>query len=356
MQIQKFTSRNTKTEILKAYNELAKAYRDLESAKPASPTTTALVKSTPAAAPAAPARVDGLLSVEDVIAQLSRLSERIGASTGTLQQRLTNEATRLEALREQSAACVSRLAELHNISFDDATLDRVIGEFKETEGKAEEDLKVRAEAFKKEISARRDAWRKEQDEHGREVKERMIELKKTRTRDAQEYKYELELRHRAEDDEMDQQQKAVEATLAALREEKETQWAAREKELAAREQEFAELKDKAEKFPKNLERAVKEAESEGMSIARRKTKTEADLLAKEHEGKERVYKLRVKSLEDTIAKQAEQIKDLSGQLEGTNKRAQDLAVRAIDGASNANSYQAIQQIAMEQAKNFGKGK
>ena len=76
MQIQKFTSRNTKTEILKAYNELAKAYRDLESAKPASPTTTALVKSTPAAAPAAPARVDGLLSVEDVIAQLSRLSER----------------------------------------------------------------------------------------------------------------------------------------------------------------------------------------------------------------------------------------------------------------------------------------
>ncbi|MCA9713863.1 MAG: hypothetical protein H6713_34255 [Myxococcales bacterium] len=353
MDIQRFTSRSTKSAILKAYNDLAKAYKDLEAKSGGS-------SPAPAAAPSAPSKPKpapgGGLDVAGVIAQLSTLSDRIGESAGSLQQKLTVEATRLEELTEQSEASVKRLAELHELEFGEGTLDHIIAEYNAAREEHDGALTAKKEAFQKDIAAKREAWRKEQDEHGREVRERMIELKKTRTRDAQEYRYELDLKRAAEDDEFAQTQKAFEQKLQGAREAKETDWAAREKAVAEREQEFTELKDKDENFKEWLEKAVKAAESQGMNVARRETKVQADLLAKEHEGRERVYKLRVKSLEETLSKQSSQIDSLSSQLEATNKRAQDLAVRAIEGASNAASFKAIQDIAMEQAKNTGKGK
>ncbi len=351
MNIQRFTSRSTKAAILKGYNELVKAYRDLEAKSKSSKPTAA-----PARAPSKPAAAGGSLDVAGVIAQLSTLSDRIGESAGSLQQKLTAEATRLEQLTAESEESVKRLKELHKLEFGDDTLDQIITAYNDARSKHDEELSAKKEAFEKDIAARRDAWRKEQDEHGRGVKSRMVELKKSRTRDGQEYRYELELKRKAEEDEIAQKQKTFDQELADLREGKETAWAEREKALAEREQEYAELKDKDENFKAWLDKSVKNAENTGMNIARRETKVQADLLAKEHEGRERVYKLRVKSLEETLAKQSRQIEALSAQLEGTNKRAQDLAVRAIEGASNAASFKAIQDIAMEQAKNTGKGK
>jgi chromosome segregation ATPase len=352
MNIRKFTSRNTKTDILKGYNELAKAYREIES-KPAPAAarpsvTKALAKVSTTSA--------GALDVAGVIAQLSSLSDRIGESAGSLQQKLTFEATNLEELLEESAGRVSRLQALHTIEFGEDCLDRIIATYREAREKHDAQLTDKQDAFAKDIAARRDDWRKEQDDHGRKVKERIVELKKTRTRDNQEYKYELALRRGAEDDAVAQGQKAFDKQLADAREAKEEQWAAREKEIAGLEAEFAELKEKKEAFPKALEKAIKAAESMGMSIARRKTKVDADLLAKESEGRERVFKLRVKSLEETLKKQNDELKSLSAQLESTSKRAEDLTVRAIEGASNASSFKAIQDIAMEQAKYSGKGK
>ncbi len=353
MNIQRFTSRSTKAAILKGYNELAKAYRDLEAKAKAK--TSKPAPAAPARAPSKPAP-GGSLDVAGVIAQLSTLSDRIGESAGSLQQKLTAEATRLEELTGESAESVTRLKELHGLEFGGDTLDQIITAYNEARSKHEEELSAKKEAFQKDIAARRDAWRKEQDEHGRGVKSRMVELKKSRTRDGQEYRYELELKRKAEEDEIAQKQKAFDQQLADLREEKENAWAEREKAVAKREQEFAELKDKDENYQAWHDKSVKSAETAGMNVARRETKVQADLLAKEHEGRERVYKLRVKSLEETLAKQSRQIEALSSQLEATNKRAQDLAVRAIEGASNAASFKAIQDIAMEQAKNTGKGK
>jgi hypothetical protein len=43
-------------------------------------------------------------------------------------------------------------------------------------------------------------------------------------------------------------------------------------------------------------------------------------------------------------------------LDGALKQVQDLAVKAIEGASNINSYQALKEIAMEQAKAQTKNK
>ena len=51
-----------------------------------------------------------------------------------------------------------------------------------------------------------------------------------------------------------------------------------------------------------------------------------------------------------------QIAALSKQLESARDQTTSLAVKAIEGASNASSFEAIKEIAMEQAKTGQKGK
>jgi hypothetical protein len=57
-----------------------------------------------------------------------------------------------------------------------------------------------------------------------------------------------------------------------------------------------------------------------------------------------------------ITNQEKRLQNLSSQLESALKQVQDLAVKAIEGTSNVNSYQAIKEIALEQAKSQVKNK
>ncbi len=353
--IRKVSSRDTKAKLLAAYNELAKAYRTLESQKSAS---------APAAAPAAAAPVSKVKSVAatsstdlaGVVRTLQTVRGHIGGSFSGLQQSLTTEATSLESLRTSVGETLTQLKTLHGIEVGDDTLGELIGTYRKTNETAEEALSTKREAHEKDLEGKRSDWRKEQDEHARKVKEALVELKKSRARDLQEYKYELAQKHSVEEDQRAQAQKAFEAQIASIRETKETAWAEREKQVNTREEEYAELTDKAEAFDKEVASAKKKGESEGLSIARRETKAKAELLGKESEGKRRVFELRIASLQDTIDKQMEQISALSAKLDTALKQTQHLAVKAIDGAANTTSFEAIKEIAMEQAKNSGKGK
>ncbi len=64
----------------------------------------------------------------------------------------------------------------------------------------------------------------------------------------------------------------------------------------------------------------------------------------------------MQSLEQTVAKQERLINDLSSQLETARQQTTELAVKAIEGASNASSFESIKEIALEQAKNTKHGK
>ena len=104
------------------------------------------------------------------------------------------------------------------------------------------------------------------------------------------------------------------------------------------------------------ETAPKKAEPEGTGIAKRQTKTQADLKKKDNEAIQRVLELKISSLQDQITKQDAQVEELSKALDSARKQTTELAVKAIDGASNASSFAAIKEIALEQAKTTQKSK
>ncbi len=356
MTIKTFNSKSTKTEILKAYNELAKELKQQgkaagSPASPASPTDSSSSddeEEHPV--------TQGHASIETIIRDLNGVRARLGESVGALQQQLLGEATRLQDLRSEAEAHTTHLKALHGIEIGEDTLAGLVRRYQETQRSADEQHAARKHGFESELEAKKVAWRKEQDERARSVKETDEASLRARKREADEYGYETERAHKAEADALAQTRKTQQAELDALKEQHERSWAEREKDLARREQEYAELKARTVAFPKELEAAVAKAEAEGTGIAKRQAKIAADLQQKENEGKRRVYELRVQQLDETVAKQNEQISELSKQLATALKQAQDLAIKAIDGASSSNSYAAVKEIALEQAKTSAKTK
>ncbi|HEY9668862.1 MAG TPA: hypothetical protein V6C91_18780 [Coleofasciculaceae cyanobacterium] len=360
---QKPSDRNTKAQILEAYDELLEEKKAVESQlkqlqkekkdKPAVVSTNNI--NPPVAAMKQPSVVSGKMTY--AIDSLVKLQAGFGSAVSELSEQLTSEAAKLEALRNSVEEETQQLEELHNLEeLDEDTLSSLIQSYEENSKAFEEETSQRRETLEQEIQDLRNAWEKEQEEHKRSIQERNEQQSKTEKRDAEEYEYNLTLRRSIDDDQYEQQQKSLYKNLEETKEEQEKQWTEREKAIAEREQKFEEVKAKVEAFEKEKEAAIKKAKEEGKGIANHQVKVQTDLQSKEIEGNKRIYELRIQSLEQTIQNQEARIQNLSKQLDAALKQVQDLAVKAIEGASNVSSYQAFKEIAMEQAKGQTKSK
>ena len=246
---------------------------------------------------------------------------------------------------------------LHHLeSVEEDTLENLIQSY-ETESKVStQQFEERTEILSQEIQDLKQGWWKEQEHHKREIKERNEHYQKTQQRSGEEYKYNLELERDLSEEEYEESKKSLYRELTEARQEQEKQWQEREESIAKREKQYGEAKEKVEAFEKELEDKIKQGKDKGRSIGYYQVKVKSDLRQKEIEGARSNYELQIESLHQTICNQEERIQTLSKQLDATQKQVQDLAVKAIEGTSNRNSYQAMKDIAMEQAKNQQKGK
>lgn len=353
------TSKSTKAEILEMYDKLLQEKEQLEAKveqllkeKQATEKDGGKIVENGRAGerPAAPTSLDGIIQT------LSVLRSGFGDAVSELSAKLIAEASTLAELCCNVEEGMQQLESLHGLQVTDGTLNQLIQEYIEKSNSFEADEQQNQETFEQEMAEKRKVWQKEQEEHTRFIKERDETTKKAEQREAAEYKYDLELRRKLDNDQYEQQQKQRKKTLEDLEETKRREWAEREKRIAEQEKEFAELKIQVENFPEKLEIAIKEAREKGTEMTGRQTKVKADLRLKEVEGERRIYELKIQSLEDTLKHQQQQMNGLSAQLDVAVKQVQDLAVKAIEGASNTISLQAVREIALEQAKTVQKGK
>ncbi len=348
------SSTSTKAVILKAYQAALAdiKQRDAEIRKLKSQVNDATpTPSSPAASPGASAPSGGPRTVEAVVSNLNTLAASFGGASNALSATLTTEATRLADLLSNENSLREELSSLHGIEVGEGSLDALIKALEDKIASFEEAQNTKRVAFEEEQNEKRNGWKKERDERSAQIKERDEQLRKSRKRESDEFKYDLSLSRKLEEEQHNLEQKALQDGLDAEREASAKAIKEREDGLSEREKAAAEARDKVEKLPKELEAAVKRAREEGAAIARRQSKIKTDMLDKDHEGRRRVYELRISTMETTISKQANQIESLTQQLNAALKQAQDLAVKAIEGASNATSFDAMREIAMEQAKN-----
>ena len=354
------TDKNTKAEILNAYNQLADEKKALESQvknaqkpAPATTTTATVVKEEPKAVMSATPNKD---KVNFTIANLDSLQLGFGSAVSELSEKLTIEAAKLAEIREGVAEEIADLQVLHTLEVGEDTFEELIDSY-ETSSKAfSEELRQRQEAYQQEVQTLTKTWNKEQEQHGITIKEGVELDRKNIQREVQEYKYNLDLQRKLDREQYAQQQADLARELAEIKEVQEKLWTERELALAEREKQFHEAKEKVAAFIQDKEKAIDKAKGEGKGIATYQAKIKSDLYAKDVEGQKRSYEGSIQSLEDTILNQGERLTSLSKQLEAALKQVQDLAVKAIEGSANANSYQTLKEITLEQAKSQAKTK
>jgi hypothetical protein len=347
----KISSRASKADVLKAYEELQSELnqmkKQLKSASSA-PSSSSSASSTPISS----ASGDEASSIDAVISSLEAIGEGFGGAANFLAASLRAEAIQLEALRSQIDTNLSDIKTLHDVSVADdpsETLRDLINQYETLSETFEKESTKKSEAFDEEMAEKNKAWEREQQDHAQAIKERDAELRKTRQRENAEYEYEVKQERKLITEKLAEEKKIREKEKADFLEAKDREWTAREEEVSKREKEYAETKAKAEKLPELLETGTKKAKEEGAGIARQQAKVKADLLAKTIEGEQKVNDLAIKSREEAINAQLKQITALEQQLSNALKQAQDLAVKAIEGPSHTGSFEALKEIALKQA-------
>ncbi len=344
--MKKLTPKSTKTDILAAYTELNEKYKQFKKGSDGNAAVETV----------AAAEVEDSAIPNDIAGDLQRIARSFGLSSNKLQQHLTDETKKLHELRDRVVEGRERLKTLHKIEFLPTTLDGLVTEYLELCSSSETEVSLLKSNQATILTSLQDEWQQKKNEQDRiSQDERRLERLSDERLEAS-ISYANDTRVAQELDKDSQQKIGFDAGLIELREIHDDAVSTREAELSAREVELEDLRRQDVTNPAQLIRAVSQAEAEGKAIALRQAKGNVEKTAKEQEGLERVHLLTVESLTKTLQEHETRVASLTQQLSVATQQAQDLAIKAIDGASNEKSSKAIYDIALEQAKVSTKGK
>jgi chromosome segregation ATPase len=284
------------------------------------------------------AAIEGV-TVDSVVQEVAALGLRVGNALSDLSAQLVAEVRQLEQVRSVLALERRELERLHQIDIAATAIDMLV-----------QDYDQRKRALDGEVSAARATWDAEESERARADKEFDDALKKQRQREAEDFEYRKALERKKAQDKYDEEQRLVEKKNRERQDTLEKSWQEREAALKAQEDELKRLKKEVDGFPQRLHDDVARAVAETTAAVRRDAEQQVQLSAKDRESESRVAELTIRTHEETLARQSQQIAALQKQVDEAKQQVQEIAVKAIEGASGARALAHVNQIAIEQAK------
>lgn len=284
------------------------------------------------------------VGVEGVVQRVAGLGLDVSRALSDVAEKLTAEVRLLGSLREAVSLERRELERLHQIDIAATSVDLLLKEHADKRA-----------AFESEMAERRAAWEAESARAERDRREQEEALKKQRQRETEDYEYRKALERKKAQDKYDEDQRQLARQNAERQEAMEKDWQRREALLKEREEHVARLQAEVAEFPARLARETEAAAQEARRQVEGQLERQMLLLKKDAEAETRVAQLSIKALEQQLAAGAAQVAALEKQLAEAKQQVQDIAVRAIEGASGARALSHINQIAMEQAKNRPQG-
>jgi hypothetical protein len=342
--VKKLVMTNTKQEMLDAYNTVLKQLQEKQAGE-LRPEKKMEEKKTKEAVAVAES-----LGSESVAKEINNLKLDVNKMLTQLYDRLDAEVNKFMMIQNAIAAKERDIQELYEIEKSAMTLAALIEaqNLKRQDFTGEMDIKK--EALKREIETQRDEWEKEKETHEAAVKERDAAEKKRQVREKEEFDYNFKREQQLATDRYKYEKAKLEQELKDKKEALENEMKVRETAIAEREEELADLRKRAAQFPKELDTAVSRAVKETAERITFEAKAREDLLKKEFEGERNVLKTRNESLEKTAIEQNDRMAKLSQQLEEAYQKVQDIAIKTVEGASNAKSLANLQQLLGDQMR------
>lgn len=360
---------NTKKQLLDAFNEVVQRFNARDSGEPA-PKVEAEQKRRKETV--ARAKDD---SVEGIVQSVGTLKLGISETLNDLTGKLVAQVERLKGVEEAIAIEEQHLAELHDIEIAGDSLAVLLERKAEAEAEfetsivekrqeveaalatakeeLEAEMQARLEAHEGEMVETRAQWEQDQSDYEAEVTERVNQVNLERKREAEEYKYTLKITRQREEDAHKARCEAQQKELEARREAAEQELARREASVAEREADLEQLRMEVDAFPGKLDEAVTEAQARGRAAAQQEAGVAAELLAREVSGEKELSKHTIETLRERGAEQAGRIAELNTLVSEAQGKVQSIATQAIEGASGRKALDALNTIALEQARRPG---
>ena len=343
--------KNTKQQLLSAYNKLLKKIEE-ERDKELKPEKKLQEKKKEDVL----SSISGL-STDDVTEEINKLKVDIGKTLSKVSDKLEAEVKKLDNVQQAIEIKQQELKEIYEIEKSAATLAALIESQHQERQRFTEDMVLQKENLRKDIEHTRAQWKAEKEKYEAELKEQKAIEANARVREREEYNYAFDrekqlARDKFEDEKASllAEKERIEREIKEYKAQSEKELQERERLIIEREQELEALQVQVRDFPAELERAVTRANKEATEKIQTKADYEKNLLQKQFEGERNVLTARIESLEQTVQEQHEQLVKLSKQQELAYQKVQDVAVKAIEGASKYSSYSSLKQILTEQGK------
>lgn len=312
--VKEITIKNTKNDILDAYQQALKEIKIIkeQSAKE----IQNINKKKTVVAKATEASPDGL------VANISKVKVSVSKSLDDLCSELVREQERLSNLQNAINIQQAVLKDTYDIQTELDSMDAIILAHK-----------TMKQDFNQEIAASRLLWEQEKSAQERILKEEKELLEKNRAREKDEFTYNLKKTRQADVDSYQLKKVKLERELSERKESFEKEIIEREQTVSEQEVEFKRLKLESESFSKLLEKSIKEANDKTKQELTKQYEYLANLKDKETHGKLALHEQTNKSLLDKISEQKALIDQLSDKSNFANTQVQDIALKAIEGAS-----------------------
>ncbi len=341
---QTITMKNTKKEMLEAYDEVLQQLREKRAVglKPEKAIEEKKIEEA--------VEVTDSLSTEGIVQEVSTLKLEVGRLLSQLSDRLEEEVGKYRQVRQAVEAKQKELQEIYEIEKSALSLAALIEAQHQKRQQTETELAACKEELTREIEMLRTEWGKEKKVHSAEIKERDGDERKRREREKEEYLYTFQREQQLAREQFEDEKARLEREIANRREQMEKELADREKAIVEKETELNELREQASAFSKELESAVKQAVKQAVQGVESEAKNREELLTKEFDGERNVLNTRIESLAKTVAEQNEQIAKLSQQVEKSYSQVQDIATKAIESTSHSQPLTNLQQLMAEQTR------
>ena len=276
------------------------------------------------------------VSVEDVVQNTASLGLQISRALSDVTEKLVEKVNELQTVTEAVNLQKEELEHLHKLDIAATAIAMLVQEHAS-----------KSAELTYEIDRARAAWTLEQAERERRKNEDDAALKMTRLREREEYEYKKQQERARTEDEFQQKMLLQKRTNDEKQREVENNWAEREATLNAREAEFESLRQQSAGFEARLRSEVDKAVAAATAALKMEVETEHRLRIKDMETEKRIADAHIKSLEGSTQAQQEQVVRLQLQLDAAKQQVQDIALKAIDGASKRDALDQVMQVTRE---------
>lgn len=321
---QRPTIKNTKSEIITAYDELLKQVEQNKSIK--AEEQKGQMKSDIVQKASSE-------SAKDIIHEFAELKVQVNETLEKLSKQLLNAREKLSEIQEAITIEQARIKETHEIAVNANSLQALLLAQQKKKEEFERWIEAEKEKFRTEMAEKKASWAKEQREHEQAQKDKIELQKKEWKRQEEEYQYQRKIIEQKDNDQYQLNKQLLARELEDRKKKLEEEFALREAAISAQEQELTELRKLKDAADKTLTETVESAKKQLTAELEQKYNYSSELKQKETDAVNSLLKQNIKFLEEKLQEKNKTIDGLNQQLVSSQAQSQELAKKVIEANS-----------------------